>query len=130
MAYPSRYLADFHVAGMRYWDGALALGKLKPGKKLALVAEPDNAHDPSAVALYYKRAKLGYIPREHNDLASKLLQFGHADVIECRILKVDASAEPWQQVRVGLYLADNSDSPDESEYDWDEQDDDYDVPLP
>lgn len=100
----SRYLADFNVAGMRYWDGAFVLGKLKPGKNLTLVAEPDNPHDEDAVAICHKGVKLGYIPRSCNTLPAQLLQFGHDDVIECRILKVDATAEPWNQVRVGLYL--------------------------
>ena len=46
----SRYLADFNVAGMRYWDGALVLSKLEPGEKLQLIAEPQNLNDSDAVA--------------------------------------------------------------------------------
>ena len=50
--------------------------------------------------------KLGYIPRDQNDLAAQLLRFGHDGVLECRILKVDKKAETWNQVRVGLYMTD------------------------
>ena len=96
MGSSSRYVADFNVAGMRYWDGAKAISKLKPGKRLRLVAEPHNPADPNAVAIYRKDVKLGYIPRDQNDLA----------VLECRILKVDKKAETWNQVRVGLYMTD------------------------
>ena len=39
MSSSSRYVADFNVAGMRYWDGAKVISKLKLGKKLRLVAE-------------------------------------------------------------------------------------------
>ena len=39
---PSRRMLSFYIRGFQYWDGALVLKKLKPGKKLALVAEPDN----------------------------------------------------------------------------------------
>lgn len=105
---PSRYVADFDIAGMRYWDGASVLGKLKAGKKLSLVAEPDNPADPDAVAIYHKGVKLGYVPRDQNHLAAQLLRFGHNDVFECRILKVDAKAETWKQVHVGLYLTDKT----------------------
>ncbi len=98
MSSSSRYVADFNVAGMRYWDGAKVISKLKPGKRLRLVAEPHNPADPNAVAIYRKDVKLGYIPRDQNDLAAQLLRFGHDDVLECRILKVDKKAETWNQV--------------------------------
>lgn len=62
MSSSSRYVADFNVAGMRYWDGAKVISKLKPGKRLRLVAEPHNPADPNAVAIYRKDVKLGYIP--------------------------------------------------------------------
>lgn len=106
MSLSSRYVADFNVAGMRYWDGAKVISKLKPGKRLRLVAEPHNPADPNAVAIYRKDVKLGYIPRDQNDLAAQLLRFGHDGVLECRILKVDKKAETWNQVRVGLYMTD------------------------
>ena len=106
MSSSSRYVADFNVAGMRYWDVAKVISKLKPGKRLRLVAEPHNPADPNAVAIYRKDVKLGYIPRDQNDLAAQLLRFGHDDVLECRILKVDKKAETWNQVRVGLYMTD------------------------
>ena len=31
--------------------------------------------------------------------------FGH-DILELRVLQVDPEADPWEQVRVGLYVAD------------------------
>ena len=49
---PSKIMQSFFIAGFQYHDGALALKKLKPGKKLELIAEPDNPHDPAAVAIY------------------------------------------------------------------------------
>lgn len=35
-----------------------------------------------------------------------LAHFGHADVFEARVIQVDPEAEPWKQVRVGLYVSD------------------------
>lgn len=59
---PSRVLLSFHIAGFQYADGALVLGDLKVGNKLSLCAERDNPHDPEAVAIYYGKTKLGYVP--------------------------------------------------------------------
>ena len=104
----SRYLIDFNVAGMRYWDGALVLTAIKPGDTLKLVAEHGNSYDPDAVALYYKDKKIGYIPQEYNSLPAQLLRFGDTHVIECRVLKVDPTADPWKQIRAGIYMIDKS----------------------
>ena len=43
-----------------------------------------------------------------NFLIAQLLRFGHNDVVECRILKVNAKGETWKQVRVGLYVVDKT----------------------
>lgn len=104
----SKHIADFNIAGVRYWDGALVVGSLKPGKRLHLEAEPDNPHDEDAVAIYCKEAKLGYVPRDQNRLISQLLYFGHGEAVECRVLKVDKRSEPWEQIRVGLYMVDRA----------------------
>lgn len=106
MGCDSRYLCDFNIAGMRYWDGATVLGKLKPGKRLRLVAEPQNPYDHDAVALYRKDVKLGYVPKARNSLIAQMIRFGHEDVFECRVIAVDGGAEAWNQVRVGIYVTD------------------------
>ena len=41
-----RNLKTFYIAGFQHHGGAMVLSKLKPGKKLKLVAEPDNPYDP------------------------------------------------------------------------------------
>ena len=86
---PSKIMQSFFIAGFQYHDGALALKKLKAGKKLELVAEPDNPHDPDAVAIYRKGVHLGYVPGDSNATIAQLLRFGHANVLECRIMQVD-----------------------------------------
>ena len=108
MSNRSRHMADFYIAGMRFWDGATVLSKLKPGKKLTLVAEPDNPVDADAVAIYRKGVKLGFVPSQFNEIPAQLLRFGHGDVLECRVLKVDPQADPWRQVYVGIYMTDHT----------------------
>ena len=102
MSSSSRYVADFNIAGMRYWDGAKAISKLKPGKKLRLVAEPHNPADPNAVAIYRKDVKLGYIPRDQNDLAAQLLRFGHGDVLDAAFLRWTKRLKPGIRFALGF----------------------------
>lgn len=103
---PSRQLASFHIAGFKYWDGALVLDQLRPGRALDLVPEPDNPYDSKAVALYLGTAKLGYVPRTDNAELSVLCFYGHGGIFECRVLQANPEASPWEQVLVGIYVRD------------------------
>lgn len=102
----TRQMDSFHIHGFQYWDGALVLGSLKAGEALELRAEEDNPHDPDAVTLYHQGVKLGYVPACRNALLAQLLHFGHGGVVEARVLQVDPQADPWEQVRVGIYMTD------------------------
>ena len=103
---PSRHVSTFHIAGFQHYDGAFALEKLKPGKKLKMVPDPTNPYDPYAIELRYKKAKLGYVPRNENEQLALMAFYGHTGVFEARVLQVDPEAEPWRQVRVGIYVKD------------------------
>lgn len=59
---PSRQISSFYIAGFQYWDGALVLSELKVGERLRLVPEFDNPHDPSAMAIYRGKTKMGFVP--------------------------------------------------------------------
>jgi HIRAN domain len=54
------------VAGVSYRPEALLDAAFDPGRRLALVAEPDNEHDPNAVGIWNEERTLqvGYVPRE------------------------------------------------------------------
>jgi len=106
MYQPSRLVSSFNIAGFQYHDGATVFPDLKVGTPVGLVPEPDNPHDPSAMALYYGDVHLGYVPRKENELFSLLAFYGHAGIFECRILKADPAADPWDQVMVGIYVVD------------------------
>lgn len=107
MFLPSRQLYSFCIRGFQYWDGALVLDKLKVGSGLELHIESDNPHDPNAVAIYQGSSKLGYVPAEMNEQLSLMSFYGHKAVFEARVLQVDREAEPWNQVRVGIFVVDN-----------------------
>lgn len=103
---PSRLLLACNIAGFQFWDGALVLAELKPGDAIQMVPEPDNPHDPDAVALVYQGAKLGFIPAGEAGPISLMMRFGHASAFECRVQAVRPDQEPWKQVRVGVYIVD------------------------
>ena len=54
------------LAGASYRADALQDDAFAPGRRLALVREPENEHDPNAVAVYdaERRLQAGYVPAE------------------------------------------------------------------
>jgi len=54
------------VAGTSYRADALQDDAFAPGRRLALVPEPQNEHDPNAVAVFDagRRLQVGYVPAE------------------------------------------------------------------
>jgi HIRAN domain len=53
-----------HVAGVSYRAEAAADASFDPGRRLALVPEPENEHDPNAVGIWNEERTLqaGYVP--------------------------------------------------------------------
>jgi hypothetical protein len=54
------------AAGVSYRPEALDDPSFDPGRRLALVPEPENEHDPNAVAIWNEERTLqvGYVPRD------------------------------------------------------------------
>ena len=54
------------VAGVSFRPEAVEDASFDPGRRLALVPEPENEHDPNAVAIWNEERTLqaGYVPRE------------------------------------------------------------------
>ena len=99
----ARYRVErFHIAGFRYYDGLRLAGRLRPGDRLDLRAEPGNPYDPRAVEVYLGPNKLGYVPRAKNATLSRLLAQGAP--VEGRVCAVDPRAEPWEMVEAEALL--------------------------
>jgi HIRAN domain len=66
-----------HLAGASYRLDALQDEGFAPGRRLALVREPENEHDPNAVAVWdaERRVQAGYVPA---DVAPELAGDEHA----------------------------------------------------
>jgi hypothetical protein len=54
------------VAGVSFRPDAVRDGSFDPGRRLALLPEPENEHDPDAVGVWNEERTLqaGYVPRE------------------------------------------------------------------
>jgi hypothetical protein len=54
------------VAGVSYRLDALQDDAFAPGRRLALVPEPDNEHDPNAIGVWdeHRRLQVGYVPAQ------------------------------------------------------------------
>ena len=55
-----------HVAGVTFRPEAHEDSSFDPGRRLSLVPDPDNEHDPNAVGIWNEERTLqaGYVPRE------------------------------------------------------------------
>lgn len=94
------------VAGRQYWCADDLWECLHPGLPLLMTAEPDNAHDPWAVALAVEvdgaAYKIGYLPQGRNRMVSALLAMGWGDALQCCLTRVDPAAEPECQLTVAV----------------------------
>jgi len=54
------------VAGVSYRIDEVQAGGFAPGRRLALVPEPENEHDPNAIAIWDegRRVQAGYVPAD------------------------------------------------------------------
>ncbi|MDR2465364.1 MAG: HIRAN domain-containing protein [Streptococcaceae bacterium] len=103
---PSRHFLDFHIAGFTYYDGLDVIEELILGQEVQLVVEPDNPHDPEAVAIYFGEKKIGYVPAAKSGMFSTLLYYGHQDIFESRIQFVSKENHPEHQFRVVVKIKD------------------------
>ncbi|MBL6658180.1 MAG: HIRAN domain-containing protein [Flavobacteriales bacterium] len=70
------YLMTCHIAGLQYYDALEVWSDLKTGLELSIEPELDNKFDRHALAVKWKDAKLGYIPRGENRHMAKILKAG------------------------------------------------------
>lgn len=97
------WLLQFHIRGFQYYQGPDLIRRMSPGDTLTIAREPGNKYDPQAIAILYRDRKIGFVPREKNEVISRLLDAGAAE-LKAEIIKVNKDATPWDAVYAGIYL--------------------------
>jgi hypothetical protein len=71
-------LYSFNVRGTNYYGAAVKSADLRPGKPVRLVREPDNEHDPNAIAIYAAnvRSRIGFVNKQRAARLAKSLDAG------------------------------------------------------
>ena len=93
------------LAGGSYRLEALQDDAFAPGRRLVLVPEPENAHDPNAVAVWDsdRRLQAGYVPAETapslrgDEQAVSLWEFRGEDGARIGLRVLVAPADAWIQ---------------------------------
>jgi HIRAN domain len=105
LKWDARGLRVVKLAGSSYRADALQDEAFAPGRRLALVHEPENEHDPNAVAVYDASRSLhaGYVPAEvapslaGDEQAVSLWEFRDEGGSRVGLRVLIAPAEAWIQ---------------------------------
>ena len=89
------------LAGFRHHAAPQVWPALTRGCSLRLCAERENPHDPDAVAVYWRSARLGYLPRGENLVASRLL--GRRN-LSARVRRLVPDAEPDRRLELDVLM--------------------------
>lgn len=71
--------------------------------KLDLKRESDNQYDDWAIALHFQKNKIGYIPRDKNEVIARLIDAGKAFFATIQAKEWEGN---WLRIEVKVYLKD------------------------
>ena len=91
------------LAGYAYYQGESVWRLLQISDPLHLSREPNNPYDRQAVAVYWRRHKLGFVPRVANTAISQMLD--HGVPMQVQITRLDASDNLWKRIRFSMYAS-------------------------
>jgi hypothetical protein len=96
------YLLDIVVAGTSFCTEMDKLEPfLLPETVLKMIRQPQNEHDKLAIGIYFNSTRVGWVPMEHNEVISRLMDAGKA--FFCRI-KSSKRKGNWLQIKAKIYL--------------------------
>jgi hypothetical protein len=99
------FLVDVHIAGTTHVDN---IDEIEPtltiGKKLVFFREPGNKYDDHAIAVKDKNGnKLGYIPKDKNEILSRLMDAGK---LLYGIIQTKEKLGDWLKISMQVFLED------------------------
>jgi hypothetical protein len=99
---PSVLIQESPLAGFQFYEGDFVWPYLAVDARLELARESENIHDPNAVAVYFRKEQLGYVPRVENSAIAQMLDRG--EKLEASISKLNATDDPWDRVWFSIFL--------------------------
>ena len=90
------------LAGWRYYSGPELWSELRVGDALELAREPENPHDPNAIAVSWRGRKLGYLPRRENAALAWGLDRGER--LRARIRRLGGSPNRTRRLEVEVFV--------------------------
>ncbi|MES9903413.1 MAG: HIRAN domain-containing protein [Sedimenticola sp.] len=93
---------EYRLAGYQYHRASAVWPFLREGEALTLKREPHNPHDPSAIAVWFRNEKLGYVPRQENRVLAQMMDLG--EEISAKISRLSDNTHTWKRVRFHVEL--------------------------
>ncbi|NLI69333.1 MAG: restriction endonuclease [Firmicutes bacterium] len=98
------FLMDSHIAGTSHLSLEEIEPDLEPGDPLLFRREPDNEYDSLAIVIFdRKERKLGYLPREKNEVLARMMDAGKMlfGKLESKEWK-----GKWLKIKIRIFLRD------------------------
>jgi hypothetical protein len=96
------YLLDIVVAGTTFCTEIDKLEpELLPETVLKMIRQPQNQHDELAIGIYYNSIRVGWVPMEHNEVISRLMDAGKA--FFCRVESTKRKGN-WVKIYVKIFM--------------------------
>ncbi len=89
------------IAGFQYYQGPAYIHKMKKGDTLSLERMPHNIYDHNALAVFWKKRMIGFVPRRKNKLLSRVIDQGYR--YEAEILSFRPDAKPWEVIEMAFH---------------------------
>jgi HIRAN domain. len=97
------FLLDIVVAGTTHCKQIdKVYPELEKGLVLRMQRHPKNRYDKNAIALYYNKVHVGWVPMELNLVISRLMDAGKA--FFCRIENVELVNDYWVKIDAKIYM--------------------------
>lgn len=90
------------LAGSQYYRLNELQRNIQVGDPLELVREPENPHDPNAIAVRWRGQALGYLPRKENRAVAKAIDDG--ETVRATVEAITADANPWKRLRISVFI--------------------------
>ncbi len=96
------FLLDIVVAGTSFCENlAAVLPSLEKDTVLKMVRDPENQHDEYAIAIFFNETRIGWVPRDMNQMISRLMDAGK--MFFCRINKI-SEIHGWTKIDAKIYM--------------------------